>query len=416
MPDSPTFIHHDEYTKGLDRVFSLFLAKEDFKRFFGAVLIIRNSKTFLSGGYGSGKNTFVEIAAKTFFGDNVGMVRCHQELTTFDILWNINITRTLEGKANAITPRPLITAPFKYLNEIQRLNTQCQNSLLNVLTDKVISFSDVSAETPDYVCFLDRNPHDVGTMGMVKALLDRIDYYLDVEYLGMKHSLELLETKFKDTQVDDLRNLAEAVLTPLQMREIWDDVQRLPVPSEVMLKVSMISMLLRKCIKADRSTTSPRFRIICEGCPYNGQPCSRQERPVGQRWVDSVIKLAKACAWLDKRTEVDFKDILWGIPRVLPHRLDLKQNLFLKFANETDWTLHEFLPLVEGKFEMWDEAMPLFNEARKGNREALEKLNQFSEKCLAVRELRDWAESEIHPTETAPKILIKEELKSSGLA
>ncbi len=416
MPDAPTFAHHAEYEKGLERVFSLFLAKDDFKRFFSAVLTIRNSKTFLSGGYGSGKNTFVEIAAKTFFGDNLGAVRCHQELTTFDILWNINITRTLEGKANAITPRPLITAPFKYLNEIQRLNTQCQNSLLNVLTDKVISFSDVAAETPDYVCFLDRNPHDVGTMGIVKALLDRIDFYLDVEYLGMKHSLELLDTKFKDRQVDDLRNLAEPMLTPAQMKEIWEDVEKVAVPAEVMLRVSMISMLLRKCIKADRSVTSPRFRVICEGCPYNGQPCSRQERPVGQRWVDSVIKLAKACAWLDKRESVDFKDILWGIPKVLPHRLDLKQNLFLKFANETDWAVHEFLPLVEGKLNMWDEAVPLFKSARKGDDEALKKLNQFAEKCLAVRELRDWAESENRPTETPQKILIKEELGSSGSA
>lgn len=365
MTEQPSFRHHDEYIKGVDRVFSLFLAREDVKRFLSAILIIRNAKIFLSGGYGSGKNTFVEIAAKTFFGDDLGIVRCHQELTTFDILWNINITRTLEGKANAVTPRPLIVAPFKYLNECQRLNTQCQNALLNVLTDKRISFGDTVAETPDYVCFLDRNPHDIGTQGMVKALLDRVDFYLDVEYLGMKHSTELLETKFKGKQVDDLRDLAEPVLNTAQMIEIWHDVEKVRIFEEDIMKVSMISMLLRKCIRVDRSITSARFRVICEGCPYNGQPCSKQERPVGQRWVDSLIKLGKACAWLDKKSEVSFEDLLWGLPRVLPHRLDLKQNVFVKFANENEWMMQDFLPIVLSKLPIWDESIPAFQKGER---------------------------------------------------
>jgi MoxR-like ATPase len=416
VPSQPSFTHHDEYVKGIDRVFSLFLAKEDVKRFLSAVLIIRNAKIFLSGGYGSGKNTFVEIAAKTFFGDDLGVVRCHQELTTFDILWNINITRTLEGKANAVTARPLIVAPFKYLNEVQRLNTQCQNALLNVLTDKTLVFGDTVAETPDYVAFLDRNPHDIGTQGMVKALLDRIDFYLDVEYLGMKHSLELLETKFKGKQVDDLRNLAEPVLNTAQMMEIWHDVENVAISDENMLKVSMISMLLRKCIRVDRSITSSRFRVICEGCPYNGQPCSKQERPVGQRWVDSAIKLGKACAWLDRKAEVTLDDLLWGISRVLPHRIDLKQNVFVKFANENEWMIEDFIPTVHSKLPMWEEAIPAFQSARTGDHTALEKLNELAEKCLAVRELRDWAQSDVKPSEHAPELLIKEELATKDLA
>jgi MoxR-like ATPase len=416
MSEQPSFIYHDEYAQGIKRVFSLFLARDDVRRFLSAVLIIRNAKIFLSGGYGSGKNTFVEIAAKTFFAEALGIVRCHQELTTFDILWNINITRTIEGKANAVTPRPLIVAPFKYLNEVQRLNTQCQNALLNVLTDKTVVFGDTVAETPDYVCFLDRNPHDIGTQGMVKALLDRIDFYLDVEYLGMKHSVELLETKFSGKQVDDLRNLAEPVLNASQMQEIWEDVEKVTVSDENMVKASMISMLLRKCIRVDRSVTSARFRVICEGCPYNGQPCSKQERPVGQRWVDSLIKLAKACAWLDERPEVSFDDLVWGIMRVLPHRLDLKQNVFVKYANESEWIVQDLLPTVESKLPMWAETIPAFHEAMRGDPKALEKLKVNAEKCLAVRELRDWAESESKPLEKKPELLIKEELASRGLA
>jgi len=279
-----------------------------------------------------------------------------------------------------------------------------------------VAFGDTVAETPDYVCFLDRNPHDIGTQGMVKALLDRIDFYLDVEYLGMKHSMELLQTKFKGKQVDDLRNLAEPVLETSQMKEIWKDVEKVTVSDENIMKVSMTSMLLRKCIRVDRSVTSARFRVICEGCPYNGQPCSKQERPVGQRWVDSLVKLGKACAWLDKRTEVSFEDLLWGIPRVLPHRLDLKQNVFVKFANENEWMIQDFLPMVRSKLEMWDESIPAFYKARENGPQALEILKLNAEKCLAVRELRDWAQSETKPFEKPPELLIKEELAPRGIA
>lgn len=393
MTDSPTFTHREDYMRGIEDVFDLFLSDEDVKRFLTCALIIRNSKTLLSGGYGSGKNTFVEIAAKTFFGDDLGVVRCHQELTTFDILWNISITRTLEGKANAITPRPLIIAPFKYLNEIQRLNAQCQNALLNVLTDKIITFGDVAAETPDYVCFLDRNPHDIGTVGIVKALLDRIDYYLDIEYLGIKDTSHILETKFKYKHVDDLRFLAEPVLNSSQMKEIWSDVEKVPVSDQNILKLSMISMLLRKCVRIDRSITSIRFRMQCEGCPYSGEICTRLERPVGHRWVDSLVKLAKACAWIDGKPEVDFQDVLWGIERALPHRMELKQNLFLKYANETEWIDQELMETILAKQPLWDEATVAFNEARNGSIEALQKLSKLAEKCLAVKDLYEWAEA-----------------------
>jgi hypothetical protein len=200
------------------------------------------------------------------------------------------------------------------------------------------------------------------------------------------------------------------------MTEIWHDVENVAVSDENMMKVSMISMLLRKCIRVDRSITSSRFRVICEGCPYNGQPCSKQERPVGQRWVDSAIKLGKACAWLDRKPEVSFNDLLWGIPRVLPHRIDLKQNVFVKFANENEWMMQDFLPTVQSKLTMWEEAIPAFHSAKKGDQKAIENLNQSAEKCLAVRELRDWAKSDVKLSEHEPELLMKEELAAKDLA
>lgn len=126
-----------------------------------------------------------------------------------------------------------------------------------------------------------------------------------------------------------------------------------------------------------------------------------------------MVKLGKACAWLDKRNEVSFEDLLWGIPRVLPHRLDLKQNVFVKFANEVEWVLQDFIPMVRSKLEMWNESIPAFYKAKGGDSGSLEILNANAEKCLAVRELRDWAEAETKPLEQPPELLIKEELAAA---
>lgn len=393
MPIACTFVHRDQFLKGVREVFSLFITNDTVERFLSCILIIRNSKTLLTGGYGSGKNTFVEIAARTFFGTDLAIVRCHQELTTLDILWNVNIQRTLDGKIGAIMPRPLISASFKYLNEIQRLNTQCQNALLGILTDRVASFSDATEQIPDYVCILDRNPHDIGTVGIVKALLDRIDFHLDLPYLGMEDTTKLLRIKFGGKQKEDLRELATPVLDTHRMDEIWRDVEKVSVPLEVVMKLSMISILLRKCIKVDKSITSAKFRLQCEGCPYSGEVCNKLEMPLGHRWTDSTIKLAKACAWRDGKNEVDFSDILWSLPRTIPHRLDLKRNLFLKFANETEWVEQELMENIEAKLSLWDEALSLFSKAIEGEQEASASLAKLREKCLAVRELHTWASS-----------------------
>jgi hypothetical protein len=137
---------------------------------------------------------------------------------------------------------------------------------------------------------------------------------------------------------------------------------------------------------------------------------------VGQRWVDSAIKLGKACAWLDRKTEVTLDDLLWGISRVLPHRIDLKQNVFVKFANENEWMVQDFLPTVQSKLPMWEEAIPAFYSARKGDQKAVEKLKELAEKCLAVRELRDWVQSDVQPSEQLPELLIKEELATKDVA
>lgn len=393
-------MHREELLRGLEDLFSLFLTDDETRRVLSCVLISRNSKTLLSGGYGSGKNTFVEMAAKMFFGDNVGLVRCHQELTTFDILWNLDIDKFLHAKVGAVNPRSLITAPFKYLNEIQRLNVQCQNALLILLADKTVHFSDTVAQTPDYVCFLDQNPHDIGTVGLVKALLDRIDFFLNIRYLGMKETQELLNVKYKERYVEDLRTLVNPSLSPEQIQEIWADVENVGVPDDVMLESSMIAMLLRECIRADRSISSPRFRLVCDGCRYNGDICSQLERPLGHRWIESTTRIAKAGAWLEGRESITFDDIRRNLVYALSHRVELKQRNFEKYTNEVDWVTGSLGVALKMKEAIWKEALVAFESKRKGGAEALKKLSDPSD--VAVVALLKWA--------TRPKLSREEQL------
>lgn len=371
----PTFVYRDELLKGFDKLFSLFLTDDETRRVLSCSLICRNSKTLLSGGYGSGKTTFIEMAAKMFFGENVGIIRCHQELTTFDIMWNIDIEKFLHAKIGSVTPKNLITAPFKFLNEIQRLNVQCQNALLTLFADKYVHFSDAVAQTPDYVCFLDQNPHDIGTVGLVKALLDRIDYFLNIRHLGLKEIQDLLTTKYGGKHVEDLRTLIDPVLSVEQMQEIWTDVEKVSVPYEITQGSSLIAMLLRKCIRADRSVSSPRYRLVCDGCRYNGDICSQLERPAGHRWTESTIKIAKAQAWIEGRGEVTLNDFRRNLIFTLPHRLELKQRNFEKYASEYDWVIGSLGEALKVKDPIWAEALATFEAAQKGDAKALKKLS-----------------------------------------
>ncbi|MEM3737462.1 MAG: MoxR family ATPase [Candidatus Bathyarchaeia archaeon] len=368
------------------------MTDENSRNFLSCTLICRDSKTLLSGGYGTGKTTFIEIAAKMFYSNDLGIVRCHQELTTFDILWALDIQKFIQSKIGAITPRALITAPFKFINEVQRLNVQCQNSLLELLSEKTVIFSDVRARSPDYVCFLDMNPHDIGTVGLVKALLDRIDFFLNVKLLGIKETHRLLVTKYHKRHVDDLRSLAEPVLTTEQMAEIWRDVEKVGVPAETFLRITMIASLLRRCLKTDRSITSARYRMSCAGCPYVGEICSEMERPIAHRWIDSAVKLSKARAWIQGRDSISFDDILWAIQYTLPHRLELKQSVFSKYANESEWVSHRIKETIALKEDLWNEALSLFKLAIGGDEDAKKKLLELKPKCLAIADLCEWVE------------------------
>jgi MoxR-like ATPase len=388
----PTFKYRDEYSKGIEDIFSLFMTDKPSQEFLACTLICRDAKTLLSGGYGTGKTTFIEMAARMFYSNDLGVVRSHQELTTFDILWALDIQKFIQSKIGAVTPRSLITSTFKFINEVQRLNTQCQNALLEILSDKHVIFSDVHASSPDYVCFLDMNPHDIGTVGLVKALMDRIDFFLNVHLLGTENTNKLLEKKYGVRHVDDLRTLIEPVLTPEQMAEIWNDVEKVKTSKETFLRVSLVASLMRRCIKTDRSVTSARFRMSCGGCPYYGEVCSDMDRPIAHRWVDSSVRLSKAHAWIQGRDAISFDDVLWAMSYTLPHRLELKQSVFTKYANETEWVQIRVREAIELKKDLWDEAIALLSPALEGDETSKTKLSEMKEKCIAVGDFSEWVE------------------------
>lgn len=389
----PTFKYREEYRKGLESIFSLFMTDKPSQEFLSCTLIGRDAKTLLSGGYGTGKTTFIEMAAKMFYSNEMGVVRSHQELTTFDILWALDIQKFIQSKIGAVTPRSLITHPFKFINEVQRLNTQCQNALLEILSEKHVIFADIRATSPDYICFLDMNPHDIGTVGLVKALMDRIDYFLNVKPLGTENTSKLLAKKYGKRHVDDLKTLIEPVLTTEQMMEIWKDVEKVTISKETFLRISLLASLLRRCIKTERSVTSPRFRMSCGGCPYYGELCSEMERPIAHRWTDSSVRLSKSHAWLQGRDEVSFDDVLWAISYALPHRLELKQSVFTKYANETEWVEHRVREAIGLKKDLWNEAIELLTPALEGDETAKAKLDEMKMKCLAIGDLCEWVES-----------------------
>ena len=124
--DLPTFKNRALFLKGLQLIFSWWKGDPEIKEMLSISLLTKNSITLLSGTYGTGKTTFILSVMKVFFSDVFEqqvkpIARIRDTLTEFDILLYIDIAKLRQGVEH-VEPRPIVTSPFKFFNELQRGN------------------------------------------------------------------------------------------------------------------------------------------------------------------------------------------------------------------------------------------------------------------------------------------------------
>jgi len=403
---TPSFIYRDIYLDGLRDLFNAIILPQDTQRILSAVLLSRNYVIELTGTYGVAKSTFALSVMKCFFHDLweapvKPIAKLRETLTEFDVFWYVDIAAMQRGEEEKeVRPRPIVTAPFKFINEIRRGSPKVYQTLLSLLAEGELEYKGRVYKSADYICITDSNPKDTASVEIPKALIDRIDARIFFNALGISGVFKMLRSKFNGESVkySNIVDALQPLLTSSDMAAIWEDVELVKVPNYVLVFLALLHGAFQ-CVREyempsvgpthqleiDRTTIEPYFRLQCDKCQYNGSLCSRLDDVWGVRWLQSSVKTAKAVAWIDGRTNVDLGDILFVVPYTVNHRLILKDPA--NYPNTFTFIklyLPDMLRLV-GK--NWAEAAKLWAQYMKGNKEALSMLKNLSQRDSAVRKL-----------------------------
>jgi len=403
----PFFIFHRTYLDAMRKLFNVIILPKETQRILSATLTAKNIVVELTGTYGVAKSTFALSVMKMFFSDLWAspvkpIAKLRETLTEFDVFWYVDIAAMQRGdEEREVRPKPIVTAPFKFINEIRRGSPKVYQTLLSLLSEGELEYKGRVYKSEDFICITDSNPKDTASVEMPKALVDRIDARIFFNAVGVTGALRMLREKFDGASIkySSIVDRLSPVLESSDMARIWRDVENVKVPNHVLVFLSLLHGALQ-CVREyeipsigpqphrleiDRTTVEPHFRLQCDKCQYNGSICSRLEDVWGVRWLQSSVKIARGLAWVDGRTHVSLGDILFTISYTLNHRLILKEPA--SYPNTFTFIklyLPDMLRLVGRN---WAEAVTLWARYMRGDVEALSSLRSLSQRDSAVRKL-----------------------------
>jgi MoxR-like ATPase len=363
-----------------------------------ASMLTPNRVIELTGTYGVAKTTIALGIMKVFFSDVYEqpvkpIARLRETLTEFDVFWYVNVKALMSGEEeNEVRPRPIVTAPFKFFNEVRRGSPKVYQVMLSLLAEGEIEYKGRVYRSAPFFCIMDSNPKDTASFELPKAIIDRIDARIPIGVSDPVTTYSVLRnTRGWSRIIDSL----EQITTSRDVERVWAETSKVEVPGHCNLFLSFIHAAMQCAkgyrmpvwggegeVRIDRTLTEGGFQLPCEQCQFNGSFCSRITEAWGMRWMISATRLAVGFAWLDGRWRVNLKDVFDALPYVLNHRLVLKEGG--RYPN-TFTFLSLYLPaMIRTSGETWAKAAFLLPKALRGDREALDALLNIASKDQAV--------------------------------
>lgn len=338
---------------------------------FGILTMLVNGKELVFGEYGLGKTTSSESLTSLFYGIPREVVlnsvlRGHPEQTEEKMIGRPDLGALNQGKEEVIWSYFSIVKP-KIIDEFNRLPASKQNILLEGIDRGNWKYLNSMMMTGDLPLFATCNYRDSGNQALIPPVLDRFDVALEVKHPGINNSrmillnkvdekvlndqvlskemLEMIEDKSmsieeKGKRVDEIRGkyrtkisdrLGLRLLCSRELTTIRSEIESLKISREALMFFDLAIAELTSCQEFGQK----RLNEECnEGCHYRHYLCGKIIGCISIRFIKSLIKYAKALAWLLGEREVDNKYLQSIMPYALWHRINYQNDYLESYSNE----------------------------------------------------------------------------------
>lgn len=310
----------------------------------------------------------------------IGTAKIDKDKRAEQVLYGVEIqSKDITGGSQYVFepyPRPIVTQPVKFFNEINRSQPGVEDAILGLIAEKEVEYRGQVFNSPSFVNWMDNNPH-VG--GNDLAFTDRIDIellfpsaLLDQRYkvLKAKNTRSKSNTKPRDRVLD---SILEGKITPIrfnQLKEgVWKSVDKVGYSApgyNALMDIAIVSMLFSQRFGVHPAEST----VSAEGYPRTGFTHTRQSgtyadsiKPltasgwfvdasvsettsyrtnIGQsadslemghgvftllnrvlafRFTNSLAKFARSLAWLRGNEYVTRREVMDMLPYVVGHRI-----------------------------------------------------------------------------------------------
>ncbi len=313
----------------------------------------------------------------------IGTAKIDKDKRAEQVLYGVEIQSKNTGYGSQYVfepyPRPIVTQPVKFFNEINRSQPGVEDAILGLIAEKEVEYRGDIFTSPNFVAWMDNNPH-VG--GNDLAFTDRVDIellfpsaLLDQRYkvLKAKNSVGRVGAGALKPRQRVLEKIKEGSVIPLRFDElkggVWKSVNEVQFQApgyNALMDIAIVSMLFSQRFgvhpleaaltgedyvegmvhrrvsneydkDAIRPLTDSGYFIdasVTETEDYrNNMTNSRISQATGHgamtlltrvlafRFTNSLAKFARSLAWLRGNRYVTRKEVMDMLPYVVGHRI-----------------------------------------------------------------------------------------------
>lgn len=396
---------------------------------FGILTLLLDGKELIFGGYGSGKTTSSERMASLIKGLPLEFVQAttihgHPEQTEEKIKAVLDLGVLQKEGKEVIRWKITPFSPVVIIDEINRLPVGKQNMILNEVDRNIWNYRGDTLIMNSPKAFLATiNYHDTGTTKLIPPLCDRFDIAIETGSLHpirkrvVRRGLDdkLLRDSYLTQEVVKFilsHNLSHEAANVVEfMERVSEDFKS---EIERRFKINGINInipkkqeleeIKREIASIDISEDAELFLDYigqevycqysnvkdfsrCHGCHYCNYICS-DIYSISNRSEQSLLKYAKAVAWLTKEDEVNLEHLLSLIPYTLWHRINISDRKISEVRQTEKRSSDSFYALTE----LMTDAKKRWDEQRESQIELYFALKQGN-----INKVKEVAERHHHP-------------------